>query len=246
VIVWVYFESSDAEFPATGVPSEHKNRRESRPRNRLNQLNIKFKFMHDFICPFPFPSHIRFVAILSWRCALKVNFRLIDPSSPQTNQTKPNHRIEIPLKFISKSTPTTPCSINTHALQRRLIPSHSVNMSRFFHGDSSSESSSSDEEELYSEEEVEEKVADEEDSDEEEDDDDEDSSSEDEDGVKKTGANRFFRDAESESDESSDEDRAKVVKSAKDKRLEELEGTVKAIENGQKISDWGVISNGML
>ncbi|KAH8757488.1 eukaryotic translation initiation factor 3 subunit C [Hyaloscypha finlandica] len=116
-------------------------------------------------------------------------------------------------------------------------------MSRFFHGDSSSESSSSDEEELYSEEEVEEKVASDEDEDEEEEDDeDEDSSSEDEDGAKKSGANRFMRDAESESDESSDEDRAKIVKSAKDKRLEELEATVKAIENGQKINDWGVIS----
>jgi hypothetical protein len=118
-------------------------------------------------------------------------------------------------------------------------------MSRFFHGDSSSESSSSDEEELYSEEEAEEKVAsDEEDSDEEDEDDDDDSSSEDEDGAKKSGAAKFFRDADSESEESSDEERAKIVKSAKDKRLEELEGTVKLIENGQKINDWGSISAG--
>lgn len=116
-------------------------------------------------------------------------------------------------------------------------------MSRFFHGDSSSESSSSDEEELYSEEEVEDKVdSDEDDSDEDEDQDSDESSSEDEDGAKKSGANRFMRDADSESEESSDEDRAKIVKSAKDKRLEELEGTVKAIENGQKINDWGSIS----
>ncbi|KUJ11734.1 putative eukaryotic translation initiation factor 3 subunit C [Mollisia scopiformis] len=118
-------------------------------------------------------------------------------------------------------------------------------MSRFFRaaGDSSSESSSSDEEELYSEEEEEEKAAsDAEDSDE-EDEDEEDSSSEDEDGNKKSGINKFLRDADSESEESSDEDRGKVVKSAKDKRLEELEGTVKAIENGEKINDWGVISN---
>ncbi|KAI6251455.1 Eukaryotic translation initiation factor 3 subunit C [Erysiphe necator] len=108
-------------------------------------------------------------------------------------------------------------------------------MSRFFHGDSSSESSSSDEEDLYSEEE-EENESDAEGSS------DEDSSSEDEDGVKKTGANRFMRDADSESEDSSDEDRAKVVKSAKDKRQEELESTIKAIENGQKINDWGAIS----
>ncbi|KAF8862023.1 eukaryotic translation initiation factor 3 subunit C [Acephala macrosclerotiorum] len=120
-------------------------------------------------------------------------------------------------------------------------------MSRFFRGanDSSSDSSSSDEEELYSDEEEEEVKAasDEEDSDEEEDDDDDDSSSEDEDGNKKTGINKFLKGGDSESEESSDEDRAKVVKSAKDKRLEELEGTVKAIENGEKINDWGVISN---
>lgn len=90
-----------------------------------------------------------------------------------------------------------------------------------------------------------EKVAsDEEDSDEEEDEDEDESSSEDEDGAKKSGANRFMRDADSESEESSDEDRAKIVKSAKDKRLEELEATVKAIENGQKINDWGSISAG--
>ena len=111
--------------------------------------------------------------------------------------------------------------------------------------DSSSESSS-DEEELYSEEEDEEKVASEEDSDEEEDEDEEESSSEDEDGEKKKGANRFMRGAGSVSEESSDDDRAKVVKSAKDKRLEELEGTVKAIENGEKINDWGSISAGKL
>jgi translation initiation factor 3 subunit C len=120
-------------------------------------------------------------------------------------------------------------------------------MSRFFRpaADSSSESSS-DEEELYSEEEDDEKVVSEEGSDEEEDEDEDEDSSEDEDGVKKKGANRFMRGAGSVSEDSSDDDRAKVVKSAKDKRLEELEGTVKAIENGEKINDWGSISAGML
>ncbi|TVY39666.1 Eukaryotic translation initiation factor 3 subunit C [Lachnellula subtilissima] len=114
-------------------------------------------------------------------------------------------------------------------------------MSRFFKGDSSSESSSSDEEELYSEEEEEEAKEDSSDEDDDEGEDDEDSSSDDEDG-KKTGANAFLKGAGSESDESSDEEGTKVVKSAKDKRIEELEGTVKAIENGQKINDWGSIS----
>ncbi|RFU24034.1 hypothetical protein B7463_g12302, partial [Scytalidium lignicola] len=117
-------------------------------------------------------------------------------------------------------------------------------MSRFFRGDSSSESSSDEEEELYSDnDEVEEKAEEsEEDSEESGEEDGDESSSEDEDGVRRTGANRFMRDAESESEESSDEERAKVVKSAKDKRLEELEATMKAIENGEKINDWGSIS----
>ncbi|TPR07151.1 Glutamine synthetase, catalytic domain family protein [Aspergillus niger] len=46
----------------------------------------------------------------------------------------------------------------------------------------------------------------------------------------------------SESEESEDEERVTIVKSAKDKRLEELENTVKLIENAEKISDWAVIS----
>ena len=120
-------------------------------------------------------------------------------------------------------------------------------MSRFFHGgDSDSESSSSDEEELYSDREQAE--ASEEESDEEPSESEDDSSSSDEEG-KGTGANRFLKPsggAAEDSEESEDEDRVTVVKSAKDKRLEELEGTVKAIENGEKINDWGSISAGML
>ena len=75
-----------------------------------------------------------------------------------------------------------------------------------------------------------------------EDEDDEDETSSDEEGGK-TGASRFMRDA-AESEESEDEDKVTVVKSAKDKRLEELEGTVKLIENAEKINDWAVISSG--
>ena len=114
-------------------------------------------------------------------------------------------------------------------------------MSRFFHaGDSSSESSSSDEEELYSGEEAVEKPEDES-SEEEASDEDGSSSSSDEGG--KSGANRFMRDAVEES-EDEDEDKVTVVKSAKDKRLEELEGTIRLIENAEKINDWAVISTG--
>lgn len=110
-------------------------------------------------------------------------------------------------------------------------------MSRFFTAsDSSSEESS--EEELYSDEEEEsEQEGSEEESDEEEESDD-DSSSGDE-----TGANRFLRDVSDES-ESDDEDRVKQLKSAKDKRYDELEGTIRLIENAEKINDWAVISTG--
>lgn len=118
--------------------------------------------------------------------------------------------------------------------------------SRFFHGDSSSDSSSSDEEELYPDEEEAKEASSSEDEDEGDDDDDSSSSSSDDDyGDKQGGANKFLLKADSESEDSSDEDRAKVVKSAKDKRVEEIEGTVKAIENGQKINDWVSISTGM-
>ncbi|KAI9820249.1 MAG: Translation initiation factor 3 subunit c [Pycnora praestabilis] len=113
-------------------------------------------------------------------------------------------------------------------------------MSRFFHaGDSSSESSSSDEEELYSEEEEVQKSEEESSSEAEEGSDDEDSDS-DEEG-KPSGASKFLR-GDIDSDNSEDEDRVTIVKSAKDKRLEELEGTVRLIENAEKINDWAVIS----
>ncbi|KAA8650117.1 hypothetical protein EYZ11_001312 [Aspergillus tanneri] len=113
-------------------------------------------------------------------------------------------------------------------------------MSRFFHGGSSdSDSSSSDEEEVYNDREEEELQSSEEESSEEEETSEEEVS-EDE-GEGETGASRFLRTV-SESEESEDEEKVTVVKSAKDKRLEELESTIKLIENAEKINDWAVIS----
>jgi len=115
--------------------------------------------------------------------------------------------------------------------------------SRFFHGgDSDSESSSSEEEELYSEHEEESEEGSEEEEEEEES---EEESSEDE--GRGMGAARFLKPSGAggeESEESEDEDRERVVKSAKDKRYEELEGMIKLIENAEKINDWAVISTG--
>ncbi|OCL10869.1 eukaryotic translation initiation factor 3 subunit C [Glonium stellatum] len=109
-------------------------------------------------------------------------------------------------------------------------------MSRFFTAsDSSSESSS--EEELYSEEEEQSEEESEEQESEEESDED---SSDEEEG--KTGASKFLKEA-SDEEESEDEERVTVVKSAKDKRYEELEGTIRLIENAEKINDWAVISS---
>jgi translation initiation factor 3 subunit C len=120
-------------------------------------------------------------------------------------------------------------------------------MSRFFRGgDDSSSESSSDEEELYSGEEEEEQKSDVEDSSEEEDEDEEQESDEestDDEGAAKKGANRFMvSDDESESDESDAEETHKV-KSAKDKRFDELEATINSITNGQKNGDWSLISS---
>ena len=117
-------------------------------------------------------------------------------------------------------------------------------MSRFFTaGDSSSESSSSDEEELYSEEENEQK-SEEESDDQDEASEDEDSSSEDSDMGGKSGASQFLVKNQIKSDDSEDEDKVTIVKSAKDKRLEELETVARLIENAQKINDWSSISTG--
>ncbi|GME63526.1 hypothetical protein GTA08_BOTSDO05563 [Neofusicoccum parvum] len=110
-------------------------------------------------------------------------------------------------------------------------------MSRFFTAVDSSSESSSDEEELYSGSEEEEQS--EEESSEEEEEESDDDSSDSDDG--KTGAGRFLRDV-SDDEGSDEEERVTVVKSAKDKRFEELEATIKAIENAEKINDWVVIS----
>ncbi|KAK4250609.1 eukaryotic translation initiation factor 3 subunit 8 N-terminus-domain-containing protein [Corynascus novoguineensis] len=115
-------------------------------------------------------------------------------------------------------------------------------MSRFFRGgDDSSTESSSDEEELYTTSEEEEEEEDQEQEESTEEEDEEESSDEDE-GPKKTGLSRFLVDqAESESDES-DEEGVTKVKSAKDKRFDELEATITTIQNRQKIDDWGSIA----
>lgn len=118
-------------------------------------------------------------------------------------------------------------------------------MSRFFHGGSDSESSSSDEEELYSdrdkpeddEEESSEEESSEEESSEEESDSDEDG------GLQ--GASKFYKSTKAAVESDEDEERVTVMKSAKDKRLEELEHTIKVIDNAERINDWAVISTGM-
>ena len=110
--------------------------------------------------------------------------------------------------------------------------------SRFFQGSDSSSESSEEEEFEIEEQAASESESSEEDSDEEED---EDESSSDEEGGK-TGASRFLREASDES-ESDDEDKVTIVKSAKDKRFDELEGIIRLIENAQKISDWVAIND---
>jgi translation initiation factor 3 subunit C len=107
--------------------------------------------------------------------------------------------------------------------------------SRFFAAsDSSSEESS--EEELYSNDEASEQEDSDKDSDDDDSDDDDSSS-----GSEAGGANRFLKDADSDSD-SEEDDTGKVLKSGKDKRFDELEATIRQIENAQKINDWAVIS----
>jgi translation initiation factor 3 subunit C len=114
--------------------------------------------------------------------------------------------------------------------------------SRFFKGSDTSDSEDS-EHELYSGEE-EESSSGKESSDNSEDEspsEDESSSSSSDDGL--TGANRFLKaDKDADSDEESDEEKVTVVRSARDKRFEEAEAVVRAIDNAVKINDWSVIS----
>ncbi|CAH7686256.1 translation initiation factor eIF-3 subunit 8 [Phakopsora pachyrhizi] len=79
-------------------------------------------------------------------------------------------------------------------------------------------------------------------------DDDMDESDSDDDQKKATAgagakANRFLVGAESETDSDSDDEGRRVVKSAKSKRQDEIDSSVKIMENGSKINDWVVISN---
>ncbi|KAK4232172.1 eukaryotic translation initiation factor 3 subunit 8 N-terminus-domain-containing protein [Podospora fimiseda] len=118
-------------------------------------------------------------------------------------------------------------------------------MSRFFRaqGDDSSSESSSDEEELYSTEEEEDQEDQEESSEEEEDEDQDESSSDEDAGPAKKNRSRFLVDQASSESEESDVEGTVKVKSAKDKRHDELEATISLIQNGQKINDWGSIAN---
>jgi translation initiation factor 3 subunit C len=127
------------------------------------------------------------------------------------------------------------------AKEQSLPSSQPSTMSRFFQGsDSDTDSSSSSDDEIYS---------DQEDAplsdgpSEMGDDSDEGESSEDEDRGPAARRDKFLKGVES--DESDEDEGKRVVKSAKDKRLQEIEATSKAIDNGGKINDWVVVSNGI-
>lgn len=101
-------------------------------------------------------------------------------------------------------------------------------MSRFFRA---GESDSDDTESDYSEELSASESEDHSDSD-------SDDSSDDEQGKRKVG--RFERTSD---DSDSDDDTVRVVRSAKDKRFEEIEQAVTTMANGQKINDWVSVQN---
>ncbi|KAF9129181.1 Translation initiation factor 3 subunit c [Mortierella sp. 14UC] len=99
-------------------------------------------------------------------------------------------------------------------------------MSRFFRaGESDSDETESD----YSEELSNSESEDHSDSD-------SDDSSSDDEAAKKPGRGRLFEGSFSDSE--SEDDTVRVVRSAKDKRFEEIEQAVNSMANGQKINDW--------
>lgn len=120
-------------------------------------------------------------------------------------------------------------------------------MSSFFRSVSDSDDSSSEEEEELSSDsdaglqtKTKTKKAANSDSDDDSDDDDSDDDGKADEGPKKPS--RFLKGASDSED--SDDEKTKVVKSAKSKRIDEVEGSVKAIDNASKINDWSAISNG--
>lgn len=78
------------------------------------------------------------------------------------------------------------------------------------------------------------------------DDDSDDSDEDDSEEEKKAGGakkqSKFLRGASDDSD--SEEDVKKIVKSAKDKRVDEMDAVVRSMENAQRIDDWVAISKG--
>ncbi|VDC02902.1 unnamed protein product, partial [Peniophora sp. CBMAI 1063] len=72
-------------------------------------------------------------------------------------------------------------------------------------------------------------------------DEDEESDDDEDEAPKKSGMGRFRKDASD--DEDSDEDVKKVVKSARDKRIDEMEATGKSVDNALKINDWTAVQN---
>ncbi|KAF2860342.1 hypothetical protein K470DRAFT_258104 [Piedraia hortae CBS 480.64] len=106
--------------------------------------------------------------------------------------------------------------------------------SRFFHGNDSSSDSSSEEEDLYNSE------SEEESSEEESSEGSDDESSSSDDG--KGGAKRFLRTPSVSSESGSDDEKPTIVKSAKDKRFDELENTIKVIDNKMRNSDWAAVN----
>ncbi|KAF8933329.1 Eukaryotic translation initiation factor 3 subunit C [Dissophora ornata] len=110
-------------------------------------------------------------------------------------------------------------------------------MSRFFRA---GESDSDDTESDYSEE-----VSASESEDHSDSDSDSDASDSDDQGAaKKSGRGRLFEGAFSDSE--SEDDTVRVVRSAKDKRFEEIEQAVTSMANGQKINDWVSVQNGKI
>ncbi|EWC44189.1 hypothetical protein DRE_06934 [Drechslerella stenobrocha 248] len=128
--------------------------------------------------------------------------------------------------------------------------------SRFFHGGLSDSESSSSEEDYSEEEELEDGNKDlgeseESESSEESDDDDDDEGDDDDDDDDESDArklaegqnksNIFKRGAVDEED-SDDDGGRRAPKNKKDKRFEEIEGSIRLIDNARKINDWVVIS----
>ncbi|GAO47560.1 hypothetical protein G7K_1764-t2 [Saitoella complicata NRRL Y-17804] len=205
-----------------------------------------YKRILDISCEplIPFYSSLKCLPVL---CPVLKNFETEAPKEHVCRQlsVRSSHSVKPP-SLNAQSSRVTAVVVRTINSSQRI--SQQSTMSRFFRASSDTESSSDESEVDISTSESgsseasgsESESDSEESSDDSDNDSSDDDSSSDEDGPSR-GANRFLKGGDSD-DSDEEEETKRVVKSAKDKRYDEIVSSVSVIANATKINDWVTIS----